>query len=143
MPSDLALKAMNGIHRAILAASFGKIGWNAGNMPVLELVTRGRKSGEPRAVMLTSPLQEGNDIVIVASRGGDDIHPAWYLNIVADPRVKVRYKGGPLRDMNARLASGDERARMWPLVTSKYKNYAAYQSKTDREIPLVILSPAS
>lgn len=142
MPSDLVLKAMNGVHRAILTASFGKVGWNAGSMPVLELVTRGRKSGEPRAVMLTSPLQEGDDIVIVASRGGDDVHPAWYLNIVADPRVNVRYKGGPLREMKARIASADERARMWPLVTAKYKNYAAYQSKTTREIPLVVLSPA-
>lgn len=142
MPSDLVLKAMNGVHRAILTASFGKVGWNAGSMPVLELVTRGRKSGEPRAVMLTSPLQEGDDIVIVASRGGDDVHPAWYLNIVADSRVNVRYKGGPLREMKARIASADERARMWPLVTAKYKNYAAYQSKTTREIPLVVLSPA-
>lgn len=142
MPSDFALKTMNGVHRAILAVSFGKLGWNAGSMPVLELVTRGRKSGESRAVMLTSPLQERTDIVIVASRGGDDVHPAWYLNIVADPHVKVRYKGGPLRDMNARIANAEERARMWPLVTAKYKNYAAYQSKTEREIPLVILSPA-
>lgn len=141
MPSDLALKAMNGVHRAILAVSFGKVGWNAGNMPVLELVTRGRKSGEPRAVMLTSPLQEGDDIVIVASRGGDDVHPAWYLNIVADSNVQVRYKGGPLRDMRARVADSAERARMWPLVTAIYTNYASYQSKTDREIPLVVLSP--
>ena len=140
MPSDLALKAMNGVHRAILAVSFGKIGWNAGNMPVLELITRGRKTGEPRAVMLTSPLQEGDNIVIVASRGGDDVHPAWYLNLVADPNVQVRYKGGELRNMKAHVADSEERARMWPIVTARYKNYAAYQSKTGREIPLVVLT---
>lgn len=142
MPSNFALKSMNGVHRAILAVTFGKVGWDAGNMPVLELVTRGRKTGEKRAVMLTSPLQEGDSIVIVASRGGDDIHPAWLLNILADPNVEVRYKGGSRKAMTARVASVDERARMWPLVTEKYKNYAGYQSKTTREIPLVVLSPA-
>lgn len=141
MPSNFALKTMNGVHRAILAVTFGKVGWDAGNMPVLELVTRGRKSGEKRAVMLTSPLQEGNNIVIVASRGGDDVHPAWFLNIQADPNVEVRYKGGARKAMKAHVASADERARMWPLVTEKYKNYAGYQSKTTREIPLVVLSP--
>lgn len=141
MPSDFALKTMNGVHRAVLALTFGKVGWNAGNMPVLELVTRGRKSGQSRAVMLTSPLQEGNDIVIVASRGGDDEHPAWFLNLQADPQVQVRYKGGPLVQMRARIVGAEERARMWPQIVSKYKNYGAYQTKTSREIPLVVLSP--
>ena len=77
MPSDRMLKTMNGIHRVILGVSRGKAGWTAGKMPVLELTTIGRKSGEPRSCLLTSPLQENGEIVIVASRGGDDHHPAW------------------------------------------------------------------
>jgi deazaflavin-dependent oxidoreductase (nitroreductase family) len=141
MPSDLALKAMNLGHRIILKASFGKIGWNAGNMPVLELTTIGRKSGQPRAVMLTSPLQQGDDVVIVASRGGDDHHPAWFLNLRDQPEVEVAYAGAPKRPYLARVASSEERAEMWPTITSTYDGYAGYQRKTDREIPLVVLTP--
>jgi deazaflavin-dependent oxidoreductase (nitroreductase family) len=143
MPSDFALKTMNAVHRCVLKVSFGKVGWNAGGMPALELTTTGRKSGEPRSVMLTSPLQEGSTIVIVASRGGDDQHPAWFLNLRDHPQVQVSFKGGPKQAMVASTASAEERARMWPLVTAKYKNYAGYQTKTDREIPLVLLTPAS
>ncbi len=143
MPSDFMLKGMNLVHRGLLTVSFGKLGWDAAGMPVLELTTVGRKSGEPRAVMLTSPLQEGDTIVIVASRGGDDHHPAWYLNLVAHPDVQVVWKGKPRAPMTARVATAEERARMWPLITSKYKNYAGYQEKTDREIPLVLLTPST
>jgi deazaflavin-dependent oxidoreductase (nitroreductase family) len=143
MPSDFMLKGMNLVHRSLLTVSFGKLGWDAAGMPVLELTTVGRKSGEPRAVMLTSPLQEDDTIVIVASRGGDDHHPAWYLNLVAHPEVQVVWKGKPRAPMTARVATTDERARMWPLITAKYKNYAGYQEKTDREIPLVLLTPSA
>jgi len=143
MPSDLMLKTMNGVHRAILKLSFGHVGWDAGSMPVLELTTIGRKSGAARAVMLTSPLQEGDTIVVVASRGGDDHHPAWFLNLRDNPDVKVSFKGGPTAAMHARVADGDERARLWPLVTADHKNYAGYQTKTEREIPLVLLEPAT
>jgi deazaflavin-dependent oxidoreductase (nitroreductase family) len=111
-------------------------------MPVLELTTTGRKSGQRRSVMLTSPLQEGATIVVVASRGGDDQHPAWLLNVRADPDVEVAMKGEPKRPMVARVANAEERARLWPLVTADHKNYAGYQTKTDREIPLVLLEPA-
>ena len=141
MPSDNSLKFMNLAHRAILKGSFGKLGWKAAGMPVLELTTIGRKSGQPRSVMLTSPLQEGETIVIVASRGGDDTHPAWFLNLRDKADVTVSLKGTP-RTMHARVASPEERARMWPLITAKYKNYAGYQTKTQREIPLVLLEPS-
>lgn len=141
MPHDLALKAMNATHRLLLAASGGKIGWSAMGMPVIELTTTGRKSGQPRTTMLTSPLQEGSTIVIVASRGGDDHHPAWYLNLKANPLVDVKVSGGPTRRMRADLATADERARMWPVLTQAHTNYAGYQRKTTREIPLVLLRP--
>ena len=143
MPSDAAMKAMNTVHRVILKVTGGKLGWSAGNMPVLQLTTTGRKSGEARSVMLTSPVQEGSTIVIVASRGGDDQHPAWFLNLRDNPSVKVSFKGGPTEIMNAHVADADERARLWPTITATYKNYAGYQTKTEREIPLVLLSPAA
>jgi deazaflavin-dependent oxidoreductase (nitroreductase family) len=134
---------MNGIHRAILKLSFGKLGWSASNMPVLELTTTGRKSGQKRAVMLTSPLQEGSTYVVVASRGGDDVNPAWFLNLRDDPAVEVAVQGGPKRPMHARIATTEERADLWPRVIADHKNYAGYQTKTDREIPLVLLEPVS
>jgi deazaflavin-dependent oxidoreductase (nitroreductase family) len=140
VPSDLMLKTMNAVHRVVLKVSFGHIGWNALNMPVLELTTIGRKSGQPRSVMLTSPLQEGSTIVIVASRGGDDHHPAWFLNLRDNPDVDVTMKGEK-RPMRARVADADERARLWPRITEAHGNYAGYQTKTDREIPLVLLEP--
>jgi len=140
MPSDRALKTMNAVHRLILGVTRGKAGWTAGNMPVLELTTIGRKSGEPRSCLLTSPLQENSEIVIVASRGGDDHHPAWYLNLLETPQVQVSYKGAPHKIMTARTANTQERERMWPIVAGAYKGYAGYQEKTSREIPLVILS---
>ena len=143
MPTDLTLKTMNTIHRAVLKLSAGKIGWRAGGMPVLELTTTGRKSGEPRTVMLTSPIQENDAIVIVASRGGDDHHPAWYLNLRDDPDVEVAFAGKPKQPMRARAATPQERSELWPRVTAAYKGYRNYQTKTDREIPLVLLEPAS
>ena len=140
MPSDLALKAMNGVHRLIIKATGGRVGYEFG-MPVLELTTTGRKSGQPRAVMLTSPVSDGDSIVIVASRGGDDHHPAWFLNLRDDPAVEVSLKGGPKQPMTARIATPEERARLWPEITRRFRNYAGYQKKTDREIPLVLLDP--
>ena len=142
MPSDLQLKVANAVHRGLLKLSFGKFGWDLGNMPVVELTTTGRKSGQKRTVMLTSPLQEGDTIVVVASRGGDDTHPAWFLNLRDNPAVEVSIKGKPKQPMQAHVATPEQRARMWPQVTSKYKGYGNYQTKTTREIPLVLVQPA-
>jgi deazaflavin-dependent oxidoreductase (nitroreductase family) len=143
MPSDAMLKTMNAVHRAVRTVSFGKLGNDLANMPVVELTTIGRKTGQPRSVMLTSPLQEGSTIVVVASRGGDDTHPAWFLNLRDHPEVEVSLRGGPKQPMTARAATPEERARMWPTVTATYKNYAGYQTKTTREIPLVLLEPVT
>ena len=142
MPSDFALKTMNAVHRGLLKLTGGRVGWTGSGMPVLELTTTGRKSGEPRAVMLTSPLQQGNTLVVVASRGGDDTHPAWFLNLRDNPSVEVALKGEGKRPYRARIASSEERAELWPKVTADHKNYGGYQTKTEREIPLVLLEPA-
>ena len=140
---DLRFKVLNGFHRTVLKVTGGRMGWTAGGMPALELTTIGRKSGEARSVMLTSPVQEGDTLVIVASRGGDDRHPAWLLNLRDNPDVEVAYNGGPKRPMTATLAGPEERARLWPIITEKYKNYAGYQDKASREIPVVLLQPRS
>jgi len=143
MPSDLVLKGMNAVHRALLWASGGRMGREVGGMPVLELVTTGRRSGLPRAVMLTSPLRDGAAYVVVASRGGDDRHPAWFLNLRDEPRVQVAVQGGSRVSMIASVATPDERARMWPQIADRYRNYAGYQRRTQREIPLVLLRPVA
>jgi deazaflavin-dependent oxidoreductase (nitroreductase family) len=143
VPSDFFMKSLNGVHRVALKLTGGRKGWDAWGMPVIELTTVGRKSGQPRTCLLTSPLQEGDTYVIVASRGGDDRHPAWFLNLRDEPRVEVAIKGGPKQPMVATVASSEERARLWPRITADHKNYAGYQSKTDREIPVVLLSPAA
>lgn len=141
MASDIGFKAMNAIHRLLLKVTGGRAGWTAMEMPVLELTTTGRKSGQPRSVMLTSPLQEGPVLVVVASRGGDEQAPAWLLNLQENPDVWVSLQGQPTRRMNARVASREERKRMWPLVVADHKNYAGYQARTTREIALVLLEP--
>ena len=141
MPSNLQLKSMNLVHRALLKVSGGRLGWNLLNMPVIELTTTGRKSGLARSVMLTSPLQEDATLVVVASRGGNDRPPSWLFNIEAEPAVGVVVNGQPKQQMTARVATPEERSRMWPMVTADHKNYEGYQMKTDRVIPLVLLEP--
>lgn len=134
---------MESSHRVLQRLTRGRAGWKIAGMPVLELTTTGRRSGERRATLLTSPLREGDAYVVVASRGGDDRHPAWFLNLRDDQDVEVAVEGHPRVAMTARIASPEERARMWPLITAKYANYAGYQQKTEREIPLVLLEPVS
>lgn len=135
------MNSMNRIHRALIALSGGRLGWRMAGMPMLELTTTGRKSGELRSTMLSSPLQPHGSYVVVASRGGDDRHPAWYLNLVENPEVQVVFQGGARETRHARVATEVERARLWPIITDDHKNYAGYQEKTDREIPLVFLDP--
>ena len=139
MPSDFMLKSMNGVHRTLLKLSGGRIGWTAAKMPVLELTTVGRKSGESRSVMLTSPIQDGGSMVIVASKGGDDHPPAWLLNLQANQHVYVATNGNAKQPMIARVATAEERDRLWPQITASFERYGRYQSKTAREIPLVFL----
>ena len=142
MPSDSQLRTMNRLHRGLLKVSGGRFGWTAANMPVLELTTVGRKSGKPRSVLLTSPHRDGDVIVIVASKGGEDTHPAWFLNLRENAQVVVTTRDSHERQMVAQVASPESRDRLWPIVTGKHTNYAGYQEKTDREIPLVLLQPA-
>lgn len=135
------MKTMNAVHRAVLKVSGGRIGYQAAGMPVLELVTTGRRSGAQRAVMLTSPMRDGAAWVVVASRGGDDTHPAWFLNLRDNPHVQVAVQSAPRVPMLATVATPEERARLWPQIAGQFRNYAGYQKRTQREIPLVLLRP--
>lgn len=137
---DLMAKYGTKVHEAMFDASKGRIGGNAGGMPVVKLTTTGRKSGKPRTTMLTSPLQDGDKVMLIASYGGDDRHPAWYLNLRDTPDVEATMSGST-RQMRARTASAEEKADMWPEIIRKYKGYAGYQKRTDRDIPVVILEP--
>ncbi len=128
------------LHRGIYNLSGGRLLSNVMGMTVLELTTTGAKSGKPRTAMLTAPIRHDGNLVIVASRGGDVRHPAWYHNLKANPQVKVKVKGSE-QTMTARVLPREERDRLWPEVTKSYKGYAGYAEKTDRVIPLVVLEP--
>ena len=141
MPSDGFFRAMNRAHRVLLKLSGGRLGWTVSHMPVLQLTTTGRRTGTPRSVMLTSPHLENGLFVIVASKGGEDIHPAWFLNLLENPQVVVTVEGGATSAMIARVVSPEERVKLWPVVTGKHANYASYQARTNREIPLIMLEP--
>jgi deazaflavin-dependent oxidoreductase (nitroreductase family) len=116
----------------------GEVGhkWKRGSKTLL-LTTTGRRSGEPR----TKPLiyeQDGDRYVIVASKGGAPKHPDWYRNLEKDPNVELQVLDDvfPAR---ARTAEGEERERLWQLVNRQWPDYESYQTKTDREIPVVVL----
>src|SRR4051795_3055467 len=128
MTSDLLFKTVNGIHGALLKATNGKIGGNLRGMPVLQLTTTGRKSGQPRTTVLTAPLHDGEQLVIVASRNGDDQNPAWLLNLREEPNVEVTMEG-KTRPMTARIANATEKAELWPRIVAANPGYAGYQKK--------------
>lgn len=107
-------------------------------VPTLLLTTQGRKSGKWRRTALIYG-QDGEDYIVVASRGGHAQHPSWYLNLRANPEVQVQVEADQFT-AHARTASAEEKARLWPLMVSIWPAYDDYQEKTAREIPVVILS---
>lgn len=133
-------------HRVLQRLTFGLLGWNLGSLPVIELTTIGRRSGKPRSTLLTTPVVETVDgverLVVVASRGGDDAYPAWYLNLVEHPDVTVTRRNGEALAYRAHVADDTERERLWALAVRAYRGYADYQRKTERRIPIVVLEPA-
>ncbi len=140
VPKDVISKTVTSFHRVVFDLSKGKVLGKAAGMPVLKLTTIGRKSGQPRATMLTSPLIEGDNVILVASNGGDDRNPMWYSNILANSDVDV-VMNGTTRAMHSRIAENGERTRLWEALTAKHANYAGYQRKTSRQIPVVVLEP--
>jgi len=139
-PKDEVAKLAKVVHPILIRLSGGRIGGTVAGMPVVILTTTGRRSGKARATPLTAIEHQGRTYVI-ASYGGDDRHPAWYLNLVDTPEVSVQ-REGRTEPMVARVLSPEERSEVWPVVTRTYDGYAGYQRRTDRPIPVVELVPA-
>jgi deazaflavin-dependent oxidoreductase (nitroreductase family) len=122
-------------------SSGGTTGTTLRGLPVVILTTRGAKSGKLRKVPLMRVEHDGS-YAAVASLGGAPQHPVWYHNVVADPHVELQ--DGPTRqDMTAREVTGDEKAAWWERAVAAFPDYADYQKKTDREIPLFVVSPST
>jgi deazaflavin-dependent oxidoreductase (nitroreductase family) len=120
-------------------ATDGEEGHDWQGTQTLLLTTTGRRSGNP----VTLPLIYGTHedaYLLVASKGGSPQHPAWYLNLQADPEVEIQVKGDRMR-ARARTASPEEKRELWPIMTKEWPDYDNYQRKTDRDIPLVIVEP--
>jgi F420H(2)-dependent quinone reductase len=128
---------MTDAHTAVYKLTGGRIGGETMGAPIVLLESVGRKSGKRRTHPLMC-LEDGDDLVVVASKGGIDKHPAWYLNLQANPETRVNWLGDK-RDVRARDATDKERERLWPAVVEMYPSYADYQARTERRIPLVIL----
>lgn len=142
-PGSLGLKALNLLTAAnviLYRSSGGRLGGKFAGAPVLLLDHIGRKSQRGRTTPLLY-MADGDDIVIVGSRGGSDATPAWWLNLQASPATTVQV-GRERRRVLARQATSDERARLWPGLTAMYPDYDAYQRRTEREIPVIVLNPA-
>jgi deazaflavin-dependent oxidoreductase (nitroreductase family) len=134
------LRRLVGAHTAVYRVSGGLIGQHfPGAPPMLLLDHIGAKSGKVRTTPLAY-LADGEDIVLVASKGGHPRSPAWFHNLVANPETTIQV-GSERRAVRARVATSKERERLWPEVVKLYSGYRDYQERTDREIPLVILEP--
>lgn len=135
------ITAMSRTHRALYRASRGRILGSVAGMPVLLLTTTGRRSGKPRTTPLTF-FRDGSDLVVIGSNGGADRPPDWLLNLREHPRAVVTIGHSRLQ-VTAATAAAEQRDRLWPGITATYAGYAAYQERTLRQIPVVLLTPAA
>lgn len=117
----------------------GEVGYLWNDATCLVLTTTGRKSGEPRKFALIFG-RDGDDYLLVASKGGAPEHPGWYLNLEANPEATIQVKADKIA-VTARTATPEEKARVWPIMLEQWPYYDEYQQKTDRDIPVVILTP--
>ncbi|MFK4274298.1 nitroreductase family deazaflavin-dependent oxidoreductase [Streptomyces milbemycinicus] len=123
----------------LIERSGGTEGTTLRGLPVVVLTTRGAKSGKIRKTPLMR-VEHNGTYAVVASLGGSPRHPVWYHNLLADPRVELQ--DGPLRqDMTAREVPGEEKALWWERAVAAFPDYAEYQAKTDRQIPVFVLEP--
>jgi deazaflavin-dependent oxidoreductase (nitroreductase family) len=137
---DRTLAALSAFHGWVIRVSRGRVGWRIGRLTTVVLHTVGRRTGLARTAILSAPVVEPERVVLVASKGGSDRHPAWYLNLVAQPDIVLDLRDGR-RAMRARTATAAEKAELWPRVTAVYPGYAHYQARTRRDIPVVICEP--
>lgn len=133
-------RAFGAMHRGVFRLTRGRIGGRFGKAPILLLTTTGRRSGKAR----TTPViyvRDGAAWVVAASNGGRDDHPAWYVNLLANPSVTVD-AGSTRTAATASAVAPEERARLWAALVAIYRQYEDYRKATEREIPLVRLMPA-
>ena len=126
-------------HVKVYRETNGETGYLWNGAPILLLTTTGRKSGAERTSALIFG-RDGDDLLLVASQGGAPTHPNWYHNLSANPDVQVQVQGDVFA-ATARTANDDEKARLWSIMTDVWPNYDSYQERTDRQIPLVVLTP--
>ena len=132
---------MGKLNVAVYRLTRGRVGGKMENAPVCILHTVGRKSGKTRVSPLLY-LADGDDIVLVASRGGSDAMPGWYFNLMDMDAAEVEIKGVRTK-MRPRRASAEEKAAYWPKVNAIYSHYEDYQQRTSREIPVIVMSPTT
>ncbi|OAA21753.1 deazaflavin-dependent oxidoreductase, nitroreductase family [Frankia sp. EI5c] len=137
-PPDLALVGAQ--HVARYRETDGAVGYEWNGVPTLLLTTTGRRSGQPRTSALIFG-RDGADYLVVASKGGSPTAPAWSLNLAAYPNAEIQVRALHL-PVVARVASDEEKPRLWKIMTGVWPNYDAYQARTERPIPVVVLSPA-
>lgn len=135
----LMIRLASDINRCLYQATGGVIGGRFGKIDILLLTTTGRKTGRKRTAPLLY-IKDGEDFVVVGSNGGDDRDPGWWVNLKAEPHGQVQV-GWAKTTVTARKATSEEKARLWPRVTGVYAGYDEYQTRTKREIPVVILTP--
>jgi deazaflavin-dependent oxidoreductase (nitroreductase family) len=136
-PPDLTL--IGDDHVRAYRETGGETGYLWNGVPALLLTTTGRRTGRPRTSALIF-ARDGDDYLVVASMGGAPQHPSWYLNLQTNPSAEIQVKDDHL-SVVARTASDDEKSRLWRIVCEQWPNYDAYQSRTDRVIPVVVLTP--
>ncbi len=134
-------KVVGRLHTRLYRLTGGKVGHGTGHITNLLLTTTGRKSGQARTVPLAY-LADGDTYVVVASNGGADRHPLWWLNLQTTPRAQVQV-GSQTVDVVAHRATPDEWAQLWPQLKTVNPFYAQYEQITDRQIPVVVLTPAA
>ena len=136
---DRTAKYMSSLHRGLYRATRGAVGRRLVDNDMCLLTTTGRRSGKQHTVPLLY-LRDDERLVIIASWGGRDEHPHWYLNLLAHPEANVQILGNKW-SVVATTASPDDRAIWWPRVLDAYDGYAEYESRTNRQIPVVFLNP--
>jgi deazaflavin-dependent oxidoreductase (nitroreductase family) len=135
------MRVMSGANVLLFRLTGGRLGGTfPGGAPVGLLTTTGRKSRAQRVAPLIY-LEDGARIVLVASQGGMPKHPVWFLNLEANPDVSFETRAGGRRVYRARRASAEEKAGLWPRLCALYPDYATYQARTERDIPVVVLEP--
>lgn len=137
--SRFANRLLGGLHVPLYRLTGGLIGHRTGKVTYLLLTTTGAKSGLPRTLGLTYG-RDGDNLILVASKGGSQKHPLWYRNLVANPDCEAQVGSRRVR-CRARTATPKERPRLWALMTGIYAGYDTYRKSTDREIPIVVLEP--